>query len=164
MSGANRVTASRRIESPPAAVFALLSDPSRHLDIDGSGMLVSLVTPGRLSGVGDVFTMRMRNDEMGDYTIDNHVVEFEPDRRIAWEPVLGSASREEDRGDVGNSLHHRWGYELEADGPGATLVTEFFDCSRSPEDFQRILRGGAIWEGAMASSLENLELELNGAS
>jgi uncharacterized protein YndB with AHSA1/START domain len=164
MSTPNRVTASRRVEAPPAAVFALLSDPNRHPEVDGSGMLVSPATPGTLTGVGEVFTMRMRNEEMGDYAIDNHVVEFEPDRRIAWEPVLSSASREEDREYIGNSFRHRWGYELEAVGPGATLVTEFFDCSRSPEDFRQVLRGGSVWEEAMALSLEKLEHQLNGTS
>jgi hypothetical protein len=126
------------------AVFALLSNPSRHPDFDGSGMIVSPATSDPLTGVGDVFTMRMHNEEMGDDVIDNHVVEFVPDRRIAWEPVLSAASREEDRESIGNGLHHRWGYELEAAGPDATLVTEFFDCSRSPEDFQRVLRGGSV--------------------
>ena len=42
---------------------------------------------GVISGVGDVFTMKMHNDEMGDYEMANHVVEYEPNRRIGWEPV-----------------------------------------------------------------------------
>jgi hypothetical protein len=94
---------------------------------------------------------------MGDYCIDNHVVEFERDRCIAWEPVLSAASRPEDEKDIGRRLHHRWGYELQTAGPHATVVTEFFDCSRSPQDFQKVLKGGSVWEGAMAASLEKLE-------
>jgi hypothetical protein len=42
----NRVTVTRRVEAPAPAVFALLSDPGRHPDFDGSGMLVGLLTPG----------------------------------------------------------------------------------------------------------------------
>jgi hypothetical protein len=157
MSRTNRVAATRKVGAPAAEVFDLLSDPGRHPGIDGSGMLIGAVTPGAVTSVGDVFTMRMHNDEMGEYTIDNHVVEFDRNRRIVWEPVLGSASREEDKAYIGRSLHHQWGYELEAEGQGATLVTEFFDCSRSPGDFQETLQGGAIWEATIADSLQKIE-------
>ncbi|HUC06212.1 MAG TPA: SRPBCC family protein [Acidimicrobiales bacterium] len=161
MSTPNRVTKSRKVGVPPAAVFALLSDPRRHPQFDGSGMLVGVATPGPVTEVGDVFSMHMHNENMGDYTIDNHVVEFDPDRRIAWEPVLSEASRTEDEAYIGTRLHHRWGFELEADGPDATLVTEFFDCSASPADFQQQLEGGSIWNDAIAASLENIERQLS---
>lgn len=164
MSSTNQVAATRRVEAPAAAVFALLSDPSRHPGFDGSGMLRDLVTPGVLTGVGNVFTMRMHNPVMGEYTIDNHVVEFDRDRRIAWEPVLSGASREEDKPDIGHRLHHRWGYELEAEEPSATLVTEFFDCSRSSEHWQEELQEDlqeAGWmSAAMAASLEKIEHQI----
>jgi hypothetical protein len=160
MSRTTHVRATRRIEASAAGVFALLSDPSHHPSLDGSGMLVDSITPGVLSGVGDVFTMRMHNDEMGSYAIDNHVVEFDRDRRIAWEPVLSAASREEDKPDIGHNLHHQWGYELEAIEAGATLVTEFFDCSTSPEQFQDALQSDWVSRSvplAIAVSLEKLE-------
>jgi len=86
----------------------------------------------------------------------NHVVEFEPDRRIAWEPVLASASRPEDVEEIGNSTHQVWGYRLAPSGPGATEVTEFFDCSRSPEWLREAVRGGERWREAMVASLDNL--------
>ncbi len=159
MSRSNHVTVTRRVEAPAAAVFALLSDPGRHLDFDGSGMLVDLVTPGTLTNVGNVFTMHMHNDFLGHYTIDNHVVEFDSERRIAWEPVLSATSREEAKPNIGQSLHHRWGYELEAVGPADTLVTEFFDCSRSSkhwqDDLQEDMQG---WiPAAMAASLDMIK-------
>jgi uncharacterized protein YndB with AHSA1/START domain len=157
MTETNRVTSTRELQAPASTVFALLADPRRHREFDGSGMLVDAVTPGVLTGIGNVFTMRMRNDEMGDYSIDNHVVEFDRDRRIAWAPVLSAASREEDRAEIGHRLHHQWGYELEPVRPDATLVTEFFDCSRSPDDFQKVLKGGSIWTKAIGSSLDKLE-------
>lgn len=40
-----------------------------------------------MSGIGDVFEMKIFNEVLGEYMIENHVVEFELDRRIAWEPV-----------------------------------------------------------------------------
>jgi hypothetical protein len=93
---------------------------------------------------------------MGEYSIDNQVVEFDQDRRIAWEPVLSAASREEDKAYIGQGLRHQWGYELESVAPDVTLVTEFFDCSRSPEDFQNVLKGGSVWTEAIASSLDKI--------
>ena len=155
MSKTNRVTASQRVDAPASSVFALLSDPSRHSDLDGSGMLVELVTPGVVTSVGYVFTMRMHNDFLGDYTVDNHVVEFDPERCIAWEPVLSATSREEAKPNIGSNLLHRWGYELEAEGPSATVITEFFDCSRSSEEWQEDLQEDMqSWiPAAMATSL-----------
>lgn len=96
------------VPAPPAQVFDLLADPRRHADIDGSGSVRGQVHgPGRLS-LGARFGMRMR---LGvPYVISSTVVEFEPDRRIAWRHVG----------------HHVWRYELEP-VDGGTRVTETFD-------------------------------------
>ena len=40
----NRVTATRRVEAPPSEVFAFLCNPGRHPDVDGSGMLIGVVS------------------------------------------------------------------------------------------------------------------------
>ena len=39
MTNVAPVAASRRIPARPQEIFAILADPSRHLEIDGSGML-----------------------------------------------------------------------------------------------------------------------------
>jgi uncharacterized protein YndB with AHSA1/START domain len=105
------------VDAPPSAVFDVLADPRAHGAFDGSGTVRSAITgPARLS-LGDRFGMSMR---LGvPYTINNEVVEFEEDRRIAWRH-LG---------------HHRWRYELEPVGHGSTKVTETFDWSaaRAPK-------------------------------
>ena len=59
----------------------------------------------------------MHNAEMGDYEMTNHVVEYELNRRIRWEPVLSAASCAEDEADIGNRTGHRWMYELAPIGP-----------------------------------------------
>lgn len=33
--------------------------------------------------------MKMYFTELGEYEMNNHVVEYEPDRRIGWEPEAG---------------------------------------------------------------------------
>jgi hypothetical protein len=153
------VAVSRRIEAPAATIFAILADPGRHPDIDGSRMLCEPVDPRPLRQAGDTFVMRMRNDFMGDYVMANHVAEYEQDRRIAWEPELGPDHGGEIpphfvghvRGD------YRWIWELTPDGAGATVVTETYECSAAADTMREFVRDGQIWRGSMRRSLENLE-------
>ncbi len=150
------VSVSRAIEAPAEDLFSFLARPANHPLIDGSGMLRE-GSGGVISGVGDVFTMTMHNDEMGDYEMANHVVEFEPGRRIGWEPVLKAASRPEDQGGIGDRAEHRWSYELTPQGPGSTLVTEIYDCSRAPGWLRKAVKGGARWIDGMTLTLEKLD-------
>jgi hypothetical protein len=106
------VSVSRRIDAPTEVLFAVLADPARHPSIDGSGMAEQALTTSVISRAGDTFTMRMHNEEMGGYEITNHVVDYQPNRRIAWEPVLTAASRPEDQAGIGDRSHHQWIYEL----------------------------------------------------
>ena len=111
----------RVIAAPASAIFALLADPSRHRDIDGSGTVrEALEGPTRLEQ-GDTFGMSMRAG-FG-YTMVNEVVELEPDRRIAWQarPVQVSL-----QGLIGGRI---WRYELEP-VDGGTRVRETWDISQ----------------------------------
>jgi uncharacterized protein YndB with AHSA1/START domain len=107
------VSASTVVAAPPDAVFALLANPHRHHEFDGSGTVRRAVSGPRRLALGDRFGMDMKI--MFPYRITNQVVEFEPDRRIGWRH-LGKAV---------------WRYELEP-APGGTLVTETFDYDGSP--------------------------------
>ena len=84
-----------------------------------------------VSGVGDVFVMKMHYSSHGDYEMNNHIVEFEPDRRIGWEPESGRGHPDALR--ARRRWGQRWIYDLVPDGPAATIVTEIYDCSRLPE-------------------------------
>jgi uncharacterized protein YndB with AHSA1/START domain len=154
------VSVSHRIDAPPDVVFAVLADPARHPGIDGSGMLVRAVEHPVISHVGDTFTMLMHSAEMGDYETTNHVVEFVPGQRIAWEPSLSNASRPQDQGAIGTRNLHRWSYELTPDGPDGTLVTETYDCTRSPDWLRKAYKGGHHWVAPMRTTLEKLEREV----
>jgi hypothetical protein len=68
---------SRRIAAPAAVIFRVLADPGRHTELDGSAMLRGAVTTAPVSGVGDVFIMKMYFSGLGDYEMNNHVVEYE---------------------------------------------------------------------------------------
>jgi hypothetical protein len=147
------VAVSRRIAAPAGDIFAILTDPARHLDLDGSGMLRGAVTTERITGIGDVFVMRMYFVALGDYEMNNHVVEYERDRRIGWEPEAGRGHP----GEGGGRWGHRWSYQLTPDGPAATVVTEIYDCSRAPEDQRQGMGDGKVWMDSMAKTLERLD-------
>jgi len=157
------VRVSRRIEAPAADVFRVLADPRRHLEIDGSGMLRGAVSDTVVTGVGDVFTMRMYYSEHGNYEMDNHVVVFEQDRRIGWEPWAGRGHPDTAPDSTAEARWgHVWSYELAPDGPDATIVTEIYDCSGAPEEERMGMEQGKIWAGAMARTLERLDRACTG--
>jgi hypothetical protein len=160
--GVKPIEASRRIEAPPGSVFEVLANPQRHREFDGSGMLRGAVLDGPLSEVGDIFTMKMHR--LGDdYLMINYVVEFEPDRRIFWEPAPGDPSRAEgdDPSKVGIAAGYRWGYILIPDGDDATVVTEVFDFGTVTEATrQSLMSDGGTWINGNNSILESMTASL----
>jgi len=158
------VRVSRRIEAPASTIFRVLADPGRHRELDGSGMLRGAVTTAPVSGVGDVFIMKMYFAALGDYEMNNHVVEYEPDRRIGWEPEAGRGHPDAAPGQDGSRWGHRWSYELVPDGPGATIVTEIYDCSRAPEQARSDMSDGEVWTKDMARTLERLDAACTGTA
>jgi hypothetical protein len=151
------VSVSRRIEAPAGEIFALLADPGRHTEIDGTDMLRGVASGGAISGVGDRFVMNMYFEHFGgDYTMDNHVVEYEPGRRIAWAPAPGDSRAGDGASPVGEPVGHRWIFDLAPDGD-ATVVTESYDCTAAPEQLRKVVNGGEHWKSAMESTLAKLE-------
>jgi uncharacterized protein YndB with AHSA1/START domain len=144
------VAVSRRIAAPAGDIFALLADPGRHPTLDGSGMLRPGAANDVISGVGDVFVMKMFFPAMGDYEMLNRVVAFEPDRRLSWEPFSPQT-------DPASRNGSRWMFELAPDGPEATLVTETYDCSDSPDRVREAVDNGRAWIDGMTATLERLD-------
>jgi len=152
------VTVSRRIGSSAHDIFEILANPARHREFDGSDSLRGAGSTEVISGVGDVFVMRMHFPHLGDYEMNNHVVEYEQDRRIGWEPEAGRGhpNAAPDNPDPAR-WGQRWSYQLTPDGPGATVVTEIYDCSRAPEQERAAMDNGKVWLSAMADTLERLD-------
>jgi hypothetical protein len=152
------VSVSRTIGAPAEKLFGILARPAAHPLIDGSGMVREASSDGVLTGVGDVFTMKMHNAEMGDYEMANHVVQYEPGRQIGWEPTLKAASRAEDQTEIGEQQRaQRWTYDLVPVDAGTTLVTETYEVSRGPEWLRKAVRGGERWRESMTLTLEKLD-------
>jgi hypothetical protein len=145
----NVVSVERCIPAGPAAIFALVADAARHPEIDGSGSVrqVKAGAPEKLS-LGATFGMSMK---LGiGYSMVSTVIEYEEDRRIAWQ------SRPP--GFVGKFSGGRiWRYELEP-VEGGTLVRESWDIS---QDHQRaMLRLGPVsthTAESMTATLEKIE-------
>jgi uncharacterized protein YndB with AHSA1/START domain len=150
------ISVSRDIDAPPHELFKYLVRPAHHAAIDGTGMLRGTDDLQVLSGIGDVFEMKMFNDEMGEYIMENHVVQFVSDRLIAWEPVLKSVDKPDFQADVGKRASHRWGWELTPKRGGQSRVTEFYDLSAAPEWLHKATKEGERWRPGMEASLANL--------
>lgn len=152
------IRASRRICAPADVIFQFLADPRMHLNLDGSGMLRGVASGTTITDVGDYFVMNMFYEELGDYQMINHVVEYEPGRRIGWEPEAGRGHPNAEPEAVRDARWgQRWSFELTPDGAGATVVTEIFDCSRVPEDERVDIDDGRIWVESMNRTLARLD-------
>jgi uncharacterized protein YndB with AHSA1/START domain len=151
------VRVSRRIDARPQLIFDVLTDPVRHAEFDGSGMLRGSDSHDVLNKVGDTFLMRMCLPDLGDYKMLNVVVAYELNRRIAWEPRPGDQAAVEIGGlPIGAEQGYRWMFELVPDGPDATVVTESFDCSAAPVEIREAVNDGEEWLEGMALSLAKL--------
>src|SRR4029078_7330924 len=81
--GAQIVSASREIAAEPAVIFELIADPVQQPQWDGNDNLAEAADGQRIRRTGDVFVMTTTSGSVR----ENHVVEFEEGRRVAWTPA-----------------------------------------------------------------------------
>lgn len=113
------VSVTLEVAASAAEIFAILADPARHVELDGSGMLVLARGPKVITEVGQVFAMSMKDEKGRPYEVENHVSVFEQDRRTAWLPA--GAGRD--------PIGVQWEWQLEPTATG-TRVTERCDWSQ----------------------------------
>jgi len=123
----------RVIPAPPEKIFDLLADPARHRDIDGSGTVRDAKTGSERLALGSKFGMSMKAGIP--YSMVNEVIEFDENRRIAWQ-TRPSASWTAKLG--GGRI---WRYELEP-VDGGTLVRESWDVSQEVGLFKPLVARG----------------------
>jgi uncharacterized protein YndB with AHSA1/START domain len=140
-------TVERFIPVPAEAIFDLLADPSRHQEIDGSGTVKGTPEGSQRLALGSTFGMSMK---MGiGYSMTSTVVEFEENRRIAWQPRPSVSFM---RWFAGGRI---WRYELEP-AEGGTLVRETWDITH--EVHKRAVRGmRSKTIDSMTKTLERIE-------
>jgi len=145
-SSHNIATVERFIAAPPEKIFDLLADPSRHQEIDGSGTVKGTPEGSQRLALGSKFGMSMK---MGiGYSMVNTVVEFEENRRIAWQPRPSIAF-------MGLFIGGRiWRYQL-VPQDGGTLVRESWDISKERQPWSvRPMRSKTV--DAMTKTLDRI--------
>ena len=142
----------RLIAAPPQRIFDLLADPDRHQEIDGSGTVRGTPQGSQRLALGSKFGMSM-NAGFG-YSMASTVIEFEENRRIAWQtrPTIAPM-----RLLFGGRI---WRYEL-TPTDGGTLVRESWDIRKEVFPWSiRALRTKTI--ESMAKTLERIAAAVEG--
>jgi uncharacterized protein YndB with AHSA1/START domain len=146
-------TVERVIDAPPEAIFALLVDPRKHREIDGSGTVRDAKGDSQRLALGSKFGMSMK---MGlPYSMMSTVIEYEENRRIAWQTHGPTA--------IGKYVGGRiWRYELEP-VDGGTRVRESWDIRQESAATRPIVRKGAAKvRKDMAATLERIDALVTG--
>ena len=135
------MSASREIAAAPDVIFELIADPAQQPRWDGNGNLTEAAAGQRVRAVGDAFRMMVHSGTVR----ENHIVEFEEGRRIAWLPS------EEGKAPPG----HLWRWEIEPLGDSCSRVTHTYDWTNLTEE-KRLVRAKATTADNLAASIERL--------
>lgn len=152
------MSASREIAAEPEVIFELIADPAQQPRWDGNDNLTEAAAGQRVHAVGDVFRMMVHSGTVR----ENHIVEFEEGRRIAWLPS------EEGKPPPG----HLWRWEIEPLGPaggseapggsgsGRCKVTHTYDWTNLTEE-KRLVRARATTAANLLASIDRLNRVLH---
>lgn len=154
MTESQSITVSRRIDAPAKEIFAVLTLPSRHAEIDGSGFVRSDNHNDRIAKTGTKFVMNMEGDHMGgEYQTDNWVTAFAENQMVGWKTAPAGTE----------PPGWEWLWELKADGSEATHVSLTYDWSKvtDPEILQKV-SFPLVSEDALEQSLANLASAVSG--
>jgi len=135
------VSASREIAAEPGPIFELIADPAAQPRWDGNDNLAAAPAGQRVRRAGDVFTMTLTRGAIR----ENHVVEFEEGRRIAWRPAEPGQ----------RPPGHLWRWELEPAGASRTRVTCTYDWTQLADE-KRLPRARATTAERLLASLDRL--------
>ena len=125
------------INAPASEIFAIVSNPRMHPEIDGSKMVKGGITGPDQLKLGDTFYMQM---SIGiPYVMRNKVVEYKHNEIIGWRPLA----------------HNTWRYELKPITANSTLVTQWMDGRKAPK---LLMKREIQWAAkAIAKTLVNLK-------
>jgi hypothetical protein len=152
-ASADRVTVTRRLAAPAHAIFRLVSDPARHVDIDGSGMLQAASDAAPLTAVGQMFDMDMDRRPLGDipdmaeYQVRCTVTRLIPGRLIEWtvravgKPPAG----------------HLYGWQIEPLTGGGCLVSHYCDWAGISDELRAKFQWPVVPVDRLQRSVENLD-------
>ena len=136
------VSASRETAAGAGRIFELIADPVQQPRWDGNDNLAEAPGGQRVRRDGEVFTMTLTHDGA---IRENHVVEFEEGRRIAWRPAESGK----------RPPGHLWRWELEPAAASRTRVTCTYGWTQLT-DHKRFRRAQATTAGKLRASLDRL--------
>jgi uncharacterized protein YndB with AHSA1/START domain len=135
------VYASREIAASAERIFELIADPAQQPRWDGNDNLAEAPGGQRVRALGDVFIVTITNGNVR----ENHVVEFDEDRLIAWRPAEPG---QEPPG-------HLWRWALEPIDSSRTRVTHTYDWTELTDE-GRLPRARATTADKLHASLDRL--------
>jgi hypothetical protein len=109
-AGSRQVSRSVEVAAPAAELYALVADPRRHHELDGSGTVRDNIKMPPNLAVGAKFSTSMKMFGVP-YRITSTVTALKPNEVVEWRHPVG----------------HRWRWEFESLSPALTRVTETFD-------------------------------------
>jgi Polyketide cyclase / dehydrase and lipid transport len=109
-AGPRQVSRSVEVAAPADELFAIVADPRRHGDVDGSGTVSDNVSAPAKLVAGSRFSTKMRMFGLP-YRITSTVTALKPGALIEWRHPFG----------------HHWRWEFDEISPTLTRVTETFD-------------------------------------
>ena len=109
-AGPQQVSRSVEVAAPAAELFAMVADPRRHYEFDGSGTVRSNIKAPAEVTLGCRFSTKMRMFGVP-YRITSVVTALKPNELVEWRHPFG----------------HHWRFEFEELSPTLTRVTETFD-------------------------------------
>jgi uncharacterized protein YndB with AHSA1/START domain len=143
------VSASREIAAGPGQIFELIADPAQQPRWDGNDNLAAAPAGQRVRRAGDVFTMTLTQGSIR----ENHVVEFDEGRRIAWRPAEPGQQ----------PPGHLWRWELEPADAARTRVTCTYDWTQLTDE-KRLPRARATTADRLRASLDRLAALAEGSA
>jgi uncharacterized protein YndB with AHSA1/START domain len=141
------VSAGREIAAGPERIFELIADPTQQPRWDGNDNLAEAPSGQRVRAVGDVFVMTTTAGRVR----ENHVVEFQEGRLIAWRPA------EPGQPPPG----HLWRWQLEPVEGSRTRVTHTYDWTELTDE-ARLPRARATTAERLRASLDRLAALVEG--
>jgi Polyketide cyclase / dehydrase and lipid transport len=112
-AGPHKVSRAAEVRAPASELFAMVADPHRHHELDGSGTVLSTVTGPQQLTKDATFSVKMKQYGVP-YRITSLVTDLQDGRVVQWRHPLG----------------HQWRWEFTPLPDGSTLVTETFDYSQ----------------------------------
>lgn len=148
------ITVHRDIPASAKDIFAVLSNPAHHGEIDGSGFVMGVDHADRITATGQSFRMNMAGDHMdGDYQTDNVVTGFDAGKLLAWKTAPAGTE----------PPGWEWVWELDPQGPDSTAVSLTYDWAKvSDPDILSKVSFPLVTEDQLEASLNHLAEAVSG--